>query len=369
MKLEKLFYALAVTVILILTLNYYVNQQPKTITKENKQLRTIQEDSAIIFINETTEYEQYFCNIEDCLDRLKLLFENQSVICLFYNADPELIDYLAKNSKSFKLYLDKVAENKSFNVNVTFISYKFGIFHAKICLVENITVIQSFNPTKKNAFYDVNDQFIIHSENITKFLKKTITEENLKSRKPFKIKTNKICITNSNIENLILENINNKTKFMLYTLTLESIANALESYNSEGLRSTYNNKYSKFPNNTITFKNKIGQLHLKVFFNENSVISGSFNPTKSATLYNYEISIMVNDTTLAKKYHNFYNFLKELTQNEENLAKVKEFLIKYNITISRKEYDVLIRNNKKYYNFTNEKGIYYIAFVPLKEIK
>ncbi|MEM4396659.1 MAG: phospholipase D-like domain-containing protein [Candidatus Woesearchaeota archaeon] len=369
MKLEKLFYALAVTIILTLTLNYYVNQQPKTITKENKQLRTIQKDSAIIFINETTKYEQYFCNIEDCLDRLKLLFENQSVICLFYNADPELIDYLAKNSKSFKLFLDKLAENKSFKVNVTFISYKLGIFHAKLCLIENITIIQSFNPTKKNAFYDVNDQFIIYSENITKFLMKIINEENLNSKKPFQIRTNNLIITNSNIETLILDSINKKTKFMLYTMTLTTIMNALENNNSEGLRSSYNNKYAKFPNNTIIFKNKIGQLHLKVFFNENLVISGSFNPTKSATLYNYEISIMVNDSNLAKKYHNFYYFLKELTQNEENLAKVKEFLIKYNITISRKECDVLIRNNKKYYNFTNEKGIYYIAFVPIKEIK
>lgn len=369
MKLEKLFYALAVIIIIILTINYYINQQPKTIAKENKQLRTIQQDSAIIFLNETTKYEQFFCNIEDCVNRLKFLFENRSVICLFYNADPELIEFLAKDSKSFKLFLDKVAENKSFKVNVTFISYKLGIFHPKLCLIENITVIQSFNPTKKNAFYDVNDQFIIYSENVTKFLMKIINEENLKNKKPFQIKTNNLIITNSKIENSILENINKKTKFMLYTLTLQSIANALENNNSEGLRSTYNNKYSKFPNNTITFKNKIGQLHLKVFFNENAVISGSFNPTKSATLYNYEISIIVNDSNLARKYYNFYHFLKELTQNEENPTKVKELLIKYNITVSRKEYDVLVRNNKKYYNFTNEKGIYYIAFIPAKEIR
>lgn len=196
-----------------------------------------------------------------------------------------------------------------------------------------------------------------------------IDEQNLKNKKPFKITTRNMIITNSKIENLILENINNKTKFMLYALTLESIAKALENNNSEGLRSTYNNKYTRFPNNTITFQNKIGQLHLKVFFNENVVISGSFNPTKSASLYNYEIAIMINDSNLAKKYNNFYNFLKELTENENNQTKVKELLIRYNVTISRKEYDVLVRDKKKYYNFSDENGIYYIAFIPIKEIK
>ncbi|MEM2115798.1 MAG: phospholipase D-like domain-containing protein [Candidatus Woesearchaeota archaeon] len=369
MKYEKIYYFLSVSIILFLTIQYYLYGNPSL--KNSKHHFNNNKNSAIetIVLNETTAFVHHFCNIENCVENLKILFYNKSVICAFYNADPKIIEELAKEAANFKLFLDNSARNKSFTTNVSFISINSGIFHPKVCLIENITVIQSFNPTEKNAFYDINDQFIIYSENITKSLLKFFKEDYLKIKKPFRIITNNMIITNYDIEKLIIENINNNTKFMLYTLTLNSIRDALEKNKASGIRSTYNNPYTIFPNFTITFKNRVGQLHLKVFFNNNTVISGSYNPTKSATYRNYEISIIVKDQNLALKYLNFYNFLLELTKNENNPNKVKELIEKYNITITRKTVDIVIRNNKRYNPVNNPKGIYYISFIPVKEEK
>ncbi|MCD6403413.1 MAG: phospholipase, partial [Candidatus Aenigmarchaeota archaeon] len=109
--------------------------------------------------------------------------------------------------------------------------------------------------------------------------------------------------------------------FMVFTFTHPGIAEALVRAKSRGvevkgiIERFGNNKWSKFTylssnNVNVKFDDLKTLLHVKVFIIDNqTVITGSFNPTLSADKYNDENLVIINDKTITRQFLNKFDEL------------------------------------------------------------
>ncbi|PIN69975.1 hypothetical protein COV93_03300 [Candidatus Woesearchaeota archaeon CG11_big_fil_rev_8_21_14_0_20_43_8] len=195
-----------------------------------------------------------------------------------------------------------------------------GYMHNKFCILNNhITITGSFNPTENGDKKNNNNLLVIDSRMIAQNYLDEFYE--LKSKKQTRTRYPKINLSGTIIENyfcpeddcegrihdLLLSAV--YVRFMTFSFTSEKIGDALLVPDSKGVfeKSQAGSQYSQYSrlNSFIDLRKDTNpnMMHHKVFILDNqTVITGSTNPTQSGFHKNDENVVIIHDPEIAKHY-------------------------------------------------------------------
>jgi phosphatidylserine/phosphatidylglycerophosphate/cardiolipin synthase-like enzyme len=282
-----------------------------------------------IIIKETTEETVvYFCPKDDCSKILTDFISSakNSVHCALFDVDlKDVIHIIAK--KSSKIDVKLVVDNNNYG-EITGPGVKQDnnnqLTHNKFCLIDGEKIFTgSFNPTERGAYKNNNNLLILYS----KYLAENYEDEFQELWNGDEVKHPIIYLNNKKIENYfcpednckehVIENLNSAEKsiyFMTFSFTDEEVADAiLFKDNNIEIKGVFEkmqagSKYSQYKRlkefglDVKLDKNKYN-MHHKVFIIDNeTVITGSYNPSGSGNYRNDENIIIIHDKDIAKKY-------------------------------------------------------------------
>ena len=277
--------------------------------------------------------EAYFCPKDDCGKILEneIRNANASAHCAFYDLDlRNVVDALSKKSKSADIRV--IMDNTNNDGQIKGSSVRFDdsnqLMHNKFCVIDKrIMITGSFNPTDNDNNYNNNNIIIIYSKILAENYEDEFDELwNGKFGEGSKVKYPKVSLSEVSIENYfcpedecaqrVIGLINNAEKsvyFMAFSFTNEKIADAVIKKGNLDVKGIFDSgqassQYSQYRRmeefgiNVIKDKNR-RKMHHKVFIIDNeTVVTGSFNPTKNADARNDENVIVVHDKKIAKSY-------------------------------------------------------------------
>jgi phosphatidylserine/phosphatidylglycerophosphate/cardiolipin synthase-like enzyme len=283
-------------------------------------------------VYETTGKEIQICfNPRENCGKLMTDMINKStdVKCAFYDLNiKELITVLEEKKATVLIYY----ENKLPQFRYVFSE---GLMHNKFCILDNSIVITgSFNPTSNDNLRNNNNMEIIYSE----YLAKNYLEEFYQIEKSTygrsKTKYTKIYLNNVLVENYFspkdqvqehiidaLKNAKKSIYFMTFSFTDDDIGNTIIDKYKSGLEikgvfeKSQNNNYTEYRKmkdlgmNVIWDKNKYNMHHKVFIIDDETVIFGSYNPTKNADEHNDENILIVHDAVLAEKFLNEFDIV------------------------------------------------------------
>jgi len=283
-------------------------------------------------VYETTDKEIQICfnPRENCGNLItEMINKSTDIKCAFYDLNiKELITVLEEKKADVVIY----SENKLPQFKI---SYSEGLMHDKFCILDSSIVITgSFNPTNNDNLRNNNNMEIIYSEYLAKNYLQEFSEieKNSYGRKETeypKIYINNVLFENyfspkDHVQEHILDALKKADKsiyFMAFSFTDDDIGNTLINKYNSGLdikgifeKSQNNNwtEYSKMKDLGMDVnwdKNKYN-MHHKVFIIDNeTVIFGSYNPTKNADEHNDENIIIVHDKDITKKFIEEFDLL------------------------------------------------------------
>ncbi len=278
---------------------------------------------------ESFNYSVYFCALEDCAGHFvsTLGWARNSVSCAFYAAG----DYVFGNLSGLpgaEVVVDAKAKIPAGVGSVKVYRAKSkGIMHSKYCIIDSLTIITgSFNPTKSSE-RDYNNLIVINSTVLAGYYL-----ENFNSLKPGsngKASTKKAVMLNHSVVEVYfcpidycagavkneLSNAKASILFAAYSFTHPEIANELILKAAGGIsvsgvfeKSTAGSSYSKdnvLAENGVNVRLEASRrlMHHKFFVIDNeTVITGSFNPTRNAAERNDENLIIIRDSAIASLY-------------------------------------------------------------------
>jgi phosphatidylserine/phosphatidylglycerophosphate/cardiolipin synthase-like enzyme len=272
----------------------------------------------LIFIS-ITSIEPHFCFEENCLEIVKNITasaDNQ-VNCAFYNIDKTLLDHLNNLTSEVKT----ISHHRFPNVKKI---NSRGLMHNKFCIIDNeIVLTGSFNPTKNNSYDDL---LIIKDKKVAKVYQTEFNElwtENFSISKNNEFKNFQayFCPADDCASKLVNEI--NKAKvsinFITYSFTSKEVAIALAKKRHLEIKGILDksqiSKYSMYH-----FLDRIGLnikpdsvrelMHFKLFIIDNeTIVTGSYNPTRNGQLNNNENMIIIKDEDIAKLYSNIFGKL------------------------------------------------------------
>ena len=291
------------------------------IVKENK--KEVYEDN--------TEINAYFCPRENCTSIIKneLNTAKKSLHCAFYDLDSkEIINAIAKKSHDadVKVVIDKDNYNKQITGNVKLANSK-QYTHNKFCIIDDSIVFTgSTNPTNNDLTLNNNNLIIVKSGSIAKNYEDEFDELwNGVYSSGNKVEYEKINSNNGLIENYFcpednckgrvldaLKNAKESIYFMTFSFTDEDIGDVIlfKNLETKGIFETLQagSEYSQYKRlkdfgvNVKKDKNK-KNMHHKVFIIDNeTVVTGSYNPTESANLRNDENILIIHNKDIARKF-------------------------------------------------------------------
>jgi len=322
-----------------------------------------------LIVRETAKpAEVYFCPEDGCREHLLDLLQNADdyIHCALYDLDlPEIIDLLKEKQDEIdvKIVTDKDNSEKISDLNPVDNEGKSQLMHNKFCIIDGDKVFTgSFNPTENCNFYNNNNMLIVYS----KYLAENYEDEfqelwNNKFGSGEKVKYPVVYLNEKKIENYfcpedscsrhVIDNLNaakNEIYFMAFSFTHDGIGQILiDKYNQEVrvqgvLEKTRKNEFSEYyelENNSIDVKwdEYSYVMHHKVFIIDNkTVITGSFNPTKSADNSNDENILIIHDEDIAKKYldefERVWNFEDKLNTTEREADSILISEVYYDCT-------------------------------------
>jgi len=273
----------------------------------------------------------YFCPENYCEDHLVDLIKNadESVHCAFYDLDLDRVIDGLKEGKDVKLVMDKDNTEKVEGLNFVENEHAEGLMHNKFCIIDNKVILTgSFNPTERGNFYNNNNLIIIHSKYLTENYEAEFEELwDKKFASGEKVKHPIIHLNGKKIENYfcpedsctehVIDALNEAKEniyFMTFFFTSNVIGDALITKHEEGvdIKGIFEKRgisewseYQRLEEKGIDVKldNNKYTMHHKVFIIDNKiVITGSFNPTKSANEENDENVLIIHDEDIAREY-------------------------------------------------------------------
>ena len=273
--------------------------------------------------------EVYFCPEDNCTSVfVSYLMSASEIKCAFYDLnDPEIIYALKKKDanvifdNNIKLYLNKSSFQR-LNDSHT--------MHNKFCILNRKTVLTgSLNPTENGLNKNNNNLIIINSTEIAhNYLSNyyAICKGSQEQYKKSKLKINhQIKNINYTIKNYFcpidnckkqIESEISKAKKSIYFLTFsftdKDIATILLDQkilgrDIKGVIEKRESTLSIYPNfknyYEICLDTNPHTMHHKVFIIDNeTVITGSYNPTQNAAHYNYENIIIIKNKKIVSLY-------------------------------------------------------------------
>lgn len=297
-------------------------------------------------ITGNTVYEQgskpevYFCPRENCAKILEnnILAADNSVYCAFYDLELKSVaSALTRKSNGIEVKLIMDDENKNSLIkgqNVRFDDEK-QLMHNKFCIIDNkIVITGSFNPTNNDNYNNNNNMVVFYSAALPKNYEdefRELWDGNFGSGD--KTKNPVVYINGNKIENYFcpedgcadkvinqIKDAKSSVYFMTFAFTSGEIADALLAKDGIDIRGIFDsgqssNKYSQYKRlkefgiNVKKDANK-HKLHHKVFIIDNqTVITGSFNPTQSGDEKNDENILIIHDREIASYYLNEFDSL------------------------------------------------------------
>ncbi|MEK6886568.1 MAG: phospholipase D-like domain-containing protein [Nanoarchaeota archaeon] len=289
--------------------------------------------SCSINANVVKEYnlptEVYFCPRENCTNVLAQYFRiSNKIDCAMYDLNvPELVNILKE--KNARMVMDDAGAEFSLK---PVIDTKYAQMHNKFCILDNNTVITgSFNPTMGTGVkLNNNNVVIFHSWKIAEAYEQEfdVLYSGIFSKNKERITRNTLFYLNNDAVEVFfcpedwcankvlsaLDKAKYSINFMIYSFTHDKIGDMLIKKKNQGLfvrgimeksQSSQYSEFSKLNSSGIDVKwdtNK-GLMHNKVFIiDENTVITGSFNPSLNGDLNNDENLVIIYSPSLAREY-------------------------------------------------------------------
>lgn len=299
------------------------------------------------FLQDRGEIDLYFCPGTECEEALLRLLDSaeRSIHCAFFELDLEKLQQkILEKQKNLDVRII-TDEQYLYEFNHSFVrTDTYGLMHNKFCIVDEKTISTgSMNPTNNDAYKNNNNLLIINSKILADNYEKEFEEMwNGKFKGGEKVANRNIRINETEIKNLFcpeddcvyhvkeeLKKAEKSIYFMTFSFTSAGIANVillknLENITIQGVMEARQvSKYSQYfrlkENEVDVLKdgNK-NNLHHKVFIiDEETVITGSFNPTDGGDKRNDENVLIIKDKEIASR------FLKEFDQMYQE-AEIKE---------------------------------------------
>ncbi len=273
------------------------------------------------------EIKIYFCP-DNCENNLikEIELSKKYIDCTFFDINLKNVIKALENKNS-RLIVDN--NNKfEFNGKIKFDTKK-QYTHNKFCIIDGKKVITgSFNPTTRGSEFNNNNFIVIPSIKLANSYQNEFNElwngefgEGKVTKYP-KLEFNNVKIKNyfcpeDNCGNKIYNEIMLAKKeiyFMLFSFTHNKIAKGLVLQHKKGvnikgvLEKSQNSKYNKydllkFQNIDVKWDHNKYNMHNKVFIIDNeTVITGSFNPSKNADTNNDENILILKNKEIANKY-------------------------------------------------------------------
>jgi phosphatidylserine/phosphatidylglycerophosphate/cardiolipin synthase-like enzyme len=288
-------------------------------------LDLFQEQKNTIIVKETGIIKTFFCKIDNCEHQLIMITNNsKTLMCAFYDITNEkIINHLKKENAEIITHNNKKFEKINTN----------GLMHHKFCVINNTHVITgSYNPTQINKHHEnliLIESSTIANNYINEFEQlRKINED--KQNKKEKTKLNEIIFNNYTLENYFcpqdeckqqiiqkIKSANQTINFMLFTFTDRDIAQEIVKKHKEGIEvkgiieNFQNKKYWQVPllaENNITIKiHSAKELqHNKIFIIDNTIITGSYNPTNAANTINDENILIMRQPEIVMEYKEYF---------------------------------------------------------------
>ncbi len=293
------------------------------------------------YIKDTGSLEVHFCPQEDCESQLVNFLDSaqQSIHCALFEINLPAVQ--SKLLEKGGLIDVKIVTDDQYlkKFNHSFVKAdNWGLMHNKFCIIDEKKVSSgSMNPTTNDAHKNNNNLLLIESSVLAGNYEAEFQEMwNGIFKKGEEVLHPKIILGEIQIENYfcpedqcikqVVEAIGQAKQaiyFMTFSFTSREIANALLLTNEQGaeirgvMESSQISEYSMYEllgfqlnsQEEVIRKDKNKKnMHHKVFIIDNeTVITGSFNPTEGGNKRNDENVLIVKDKAIAKK------FLKEFS--------------------------------------------------------
>jgi phosphatidylserine/phosphatidylglycerophosphate/cardiolipin synthase-like enzyme len=287
-------------------------------------------------VEDNKEIRIYFCPRYNCT---KALFDfinsaKKSVHCALFDLDlNEILTLLAEKSKTIDVKLavdnyEEIENIKSKKLRIKKNSDK-QLSHNKFCIVDsNFISTGSFNPTKRGSYFNNDNFIIVHS----KYLAKNYEDEfkelwNTEFGDGNKVRYPIVYLDNTKVENYfcpedncrqhVINIINNAKKsiyFLTFSFTDENIADALlfkdRNFDIKGVfeKMQAGSRYSQYKRLkefglNVKLDNNKYNMHHKVFIIDNeTLITGSYNPSLAGNFKNDENILIIHNRDVAKLF-------------------------------------------------------------------
>jgi phosphatidylserine/phosphatidylglycerophosphate/cardiolipin synthase-like enzyme len=293
-------------------------------------------------ISDSGNIEVYFCPREDCETALVNFIDSaqESVHCAFFEVDLDKVrDKLLEKQKEIEVLI--VTDNDYlYEFNHSFVKVdKWGLMHNKFCIIDGKKISSgSMNPTNNGATKNNNNLLFIESPVLAANYEAEFQEmwagifkKGDKVLNPI-IELDGITIKNYFCpEDHCAEKVKDELKkakksihFMTFSFTNEGIGNilllkSLENITIEGVMEARQvTKYSvyellKYQGVDVVKDGNKQNMHHKTFIvDQETVVTGSMNPTGGGDTRNDENVLVITNKNLAKKFMEEYNMVREI---------------------------------------------------------
>lgn len=275
----------------------------------------------------------YFCAVDDCVMPLSNLTNqsNQTDCALYDVTIPGIAEVLASRVKqgTARLVVDDEATKKDARLDFAKRDREGGLMHDKFCVFDHTTVMTgSFNPTAAGARTFDNNMLVIRSPELVTVYETEFAElwdgqfgkGERSAETPIRVGRIELEVSfcpEDWCANEVLRELGkaeHTIDFMLYSFTHDQIGDLLVEKHKAGvtvqgvMEKSQNNAYDEYDKLVATgidvqWDGNSGLMHHKVFIiDEQTVITGSFNPSKNADTRNDENLLIIRDAAIAARF-------------------------------------------------------------------
>jgi len=285
------------------------------------------------FVQSPGEIQVYFCPQDNCEQALVTFLQSaqKTIHCALYEFDLKAAQQVVLEKQQQGLEVQIVTDNDYlYEFNHTFVKTdRSGLMHDKFCILDGERIYSgSMNPTENCAKKNNNNLLLINSTVLADNYEAEFQEMwNGVFKKGDPVLNPQLQIGNVSIENyfcpedgcqqrvkLELQKAEREIYFMTFSFTDESIGNELLLKHQDGLlvkgvmearMVTEDSQFARFNNNGILTKKDSNPqtMHHKVFIIDNeTVITGSFNPTGGGNTRNDENVLIIHDRSITERF-------------------------------------------------------------------